>query len=367
MSVPAPGPFNRPLPPALRRPGVLARVLPLGALVLLQLTCADGPGSPLAPEAPPPAADSGSTGASAAGSGNQAPVAVITEPVSCDSLTCAFDGTGSSDADGSIANYVWRFGNGGIIGGAARSSHTYTYAEAGTYTTVLTVTDDAGATGVDSVMVTVLPNRPPEASFTWSCTALECSFDGGASSDPDPADSVVAWAWSMGDAANTSLSGETVSFTYDEAGEYTVALEVTSSDGATASVAEDVTVEAPASGAPEAVIGPPTGLPKLAPWSLVRNPSLGRQGVNAPWPDRARVGRGQRQAHFASLEEHPDRPSGSGAPAELDPAPVTAEPRVRSSSCPRLTPLESIPSTTPAGLQRQAHAAACPRFEGFSR
>ncbi len=93
----------------------------------------------------------------------------------------SFDGSGSSDADGTIAGYAWNFGDGTAHGTGATPSHTY--AAAGTYTVTLTVTDDDGATGTVSHDVTVAaepPNQAPTAAFTSSATFLVAGFDGSA-------------------------------------------------------------------------------------------------------------------------------------------------------------------------------------------
>ncbi|PLX24430.1 MAG: hypothetical protein C0600_13060, partial [Ignavibacteria bacterium] len=68
-------------------------------------------------------------------------------------LLVSFDGSGSSDPDGTITGYVWDFGDG--IGSSTQMSPSYTYTNAGTYTAQLTVTDDTYATGVDDVTITV--------------------------------------------------------------------------------------------------------------------------------------------------------------------------------------------------------------------
>ena len=73
---------------------------------------------------------------------NAAPTAVIAAP-SCDDNVCEFDGTGSSDTDGTIVSHEWDFGDGGLVGTGASTSHTYT--AGGNYTVTLTVTDDDGA------------------------------------------------------------------------------------------------------------------------------------------------------------------------------------------------------------------------------
>jgi PKD repeat protein len=67
-------------------------------------------------------------------------------------LTVEFDASGSNDTDGSIVSYAWNFGDGAYDTGSTLS-HTYT--ASGTYTVMLTVTDDDGDTGSTTHVVTV--------------------------------------------------------------------------------------------------------------------------------------------------------------------------------------------------------------------
>ncbi len=69
----------------------------------------------------------------------------------------SFDGSASSDPDGTIAAYRWDFGDGSSAAGA-RSSHTYQ--SPGTYTVRLTVTDDKGLAATLSQSLVVAPGGP---------------------------------------------------------------------------------------------------------------------------------------------------------------------------------------------------------------
>jgi len=172
---------------------------------------------------------------------NVAPTAAFTSQAT--NLTVAFDGSGSSDSDGTIASYAWDFGDGGT-GTGAKPNHTY--ATANTYTVKLTVTDNGGLTDsiTKAVTVTAAPpaNVAPTAAFTSQATNLTVAFDGSGSSDSDG--TIASYAWTFGD----SSTGTTVqpSHTYATAGTYSVKLTVTDNGGLTDSITKSVTVTAPA-------------------------------------------------------------------------------------------------------------------------
>ncbi|WP_251358463.1 S8 family serine peptidase [Kangiella sp. TOML190] len=77
-------------------------------------------------------------------------------------------------------------------------------------------------------------NQAPNASFTFSCADLSCSFDGSGSNDPDG--SIASYAWSFGG------SGATTNHTFGSAGTYAVTLTLTDNDGATDNATQQVTV-----------------------------------------------------------------------------------------------------------------------------
>ena len=74
-----------------------------------------------------------------------------------------FDGGASFDIDGTITSYQWDFGDGTTVAGQAVS---HAYAAPGTYTVTLTVTDDLGATGSDTSVVSVFSAATPTAGTT---------------------------------------------------------------------------------------------------------------------------------------------------------------------------------------------------------
>src|SRR5207249_1673923 len=161
---------------------------------------------------------------------------------------CDFDATGSFDPDGTIASYLWQFGDG--TSSSAPTVH-HAYATGNQYPVSLTVTDNSGATGV--VMVRVRANAAPVASFTVacsgptgtalgtlsvvnaapvaaftsSCNGLTCTFDGSGSSDSDG--TITQYHWSFADGSRTVAEalGATASYTFAAGGTYTVTLIVT--------------------------------------------------------------------------------------------------------------------------------------------
>lgn len=93
--------------------------------------------------------------------GNNAPVASFTN--NCTDLACSFDGSASSDSDGSIVSYSWNFGDGNSASTATASN---TYSANGTYTVTLTVADNEGATNSTSQSVTVSDGTEPPVEMT---------------------------------------------------------------------------------------------------------------------------------------------------------------------------------------------------------
>lgn len=90
-----------------------------------------------------------------------------------------FDATASSDADGTIVNYAWNFGDGETAVGKIVE---HEFKLAGDYTVILTVTDNAGATGTDTMIITVVdppkaPNVLPEAAISASTEKRSLHFE----------------------------------------------------------------------------------------------------------------------------------------------------------------------------------------------
>jgi hypothetical protein len=73
-----------------------------------------------------------------------------------------FNGSGSSDPDGTVSSYSWSFGDGSS--GATGVSTTHSYTHAGTFTVQLSVTDNSGSVAATARSLTVSPapiTHPP--------------------------------------------------------------------------------------------------------------------------------------------------------------------------------------------------------------
>jgi C1A family cysteine protease/PKD repeat protein len=111
--------------------------------------------------------------------GNSPPVAVASAtPVSGQApLEVTFNGSGSSDRDGTIASYSWAFGDGSSQAGSNPAvSHIYT--SAGAVTATLTVTDNTGATDQDTVSITVSPD-PSKVVYVSDIVMSKSQVKGG--------------------------------------------------------------------------------------------------------------------------------------------------------------------------------------------
>ncbi len=158
--------------------------------------------------------------------------------------TIDFTAVTSTDEDGVIVSYEWDFGDG--TDGTGRSI-SHTYEAVGSYTVVLIVTDDRGATGKTQKTVYVEAGEPPgpAASFTASPTSggspLSVWFDASASTYPDGPGPLV-YTWDFGD--GSSGYGRTVSHLYvtSSARTYTVTLTVTAADSKAGTATKQISV-----------------------------------------------------------------------------------------------------------------------------
>jgi PKD repeat protein len=146
-----------------------------------------------------------------------------------------FNGSDSTDPDGTIVEFTWNFGDGEMASGMY-SNHFYT--SIGTYIVILTVVDNEEANNISSVEITVtggggpLPNHPPDAIIYVSETTIEIreSIDFNASESTDSDGTIVEYIWDFGD--GTYDSGMRVTYTYPNYGTFNVTLGVIDDEGA---------------------------------------------------------------------------------------------------------------------------------------
>jgi PKD repeat protein len=125
----------------------------------------------------------------------------------------------------------WTFGDGSNASGTLTPTHTFLTANQ--FTVTLTVTDDDGGVGSDTLVVTVRqPNRPPVADAGGPYTVNEgatVTLTGAGSSDPDPG-TTLSYAWDLDlDGQYDDATGVTAPYVGGDDGVRTVGLRV--SDG----------------------------------------------------------------------------------------------------------------------------------------
>ena len=174
-----------------------------------------------------------------------------------------FDATGSSDSDGEVVRYTWKFGD-GATGEGARPLHVY--AAPGTYRVDLEIADDSPTprnTARDHLDVVV--NARPVADAgpdRKAAVGQRVEFTAAASKDPDGR--IERYAWDFGDGA--SAEGEVVTHTYGEPGAYLVQLTVHDDTGHAAAADHD-DLRVMVNHAPVARLESP---PRIAPGDVVR-------------------------------------------------------------------------------------------------
>ncbi len=194
---------------------------------------------------------------------NQAPTAEANGPYTGSTGSfVSFSSAGSTDSDGTIASYLWTFGDGTT---STAANPTHIYASGGTKTITLTVTDNDGATSAPDTTTAVINVTPvADAGGPYSGTAgVTVNVTGAASTDSDGSISTYAWSWGDGTTSPASTFAPAI-HTYTTGGAYTITLTVTDDDGTTDSDTAVATIAANA--APTvSVTNPTSGLTVTGP------------------------------------------------------------------------------------------------------
>lgn len=144
----------------------------------------------------------------------------------------SFDGSGSSDEDGTILSYEWDFGDGRTAQGI---EVTHVYRQPGTYNGLLTVTDNVGKpnSAASDEFTVVVSLRPNMAALAQAVVAQEAfvnetvSFDASGTSDADG--SLLSYHWDFGD--GFQATGSKAFHAFKEPGSYRVVLSVIDDSG----------------------------------------------------------------------------------------------------------------------------------------
>jgi glucose/arabinose dehydrogenase len=135
---------------------------------------------------------------------NQPPTAVIqaTPTNGPTPLTVQFNGSGSSDPEGSALTYAWDLDGDGAYDDATGVTASWTYQSSGNVTAGLKVTDGGGATGTATQVISAGNSSPvpvistPTSSLSWKVGDI-ISFSGSATDPEDGTLPASALTWSL--------------------------------------------------------------------------------------------------------------------------------------------------------------------------
>ena len=153
--------------------------------------------------------------------------------------TVSFNASASSDPDGTIASYVWKWGDGTPDGSGKAPTHVFTVE--GVHSVGLYLTDSAGQTAAVGHGITVGDELPAAAysPSTYTPHAGQTVTFHATASDVDG--SITGYVWKWGDGTPDG-SGATATHVFTVEGVHSVGLYVTDSAGQTAAVGHGITV-----------------------------------------------------------------------------------------------------------------------------
>lgn len=162
-----------------------------------------------------------------------------TSYVNCNNFTFSFENESTSS---NVTSYYWNFGVPGLTGDTSSSATpTYTYADTGTYTLKLRVSNSIGCTDSTTSPVKVYPGFTPAFTTSGVCYQSPVQFKDATYAKYGTVDS---WAWNFGESGSATNTATTQDPThqYASASTYTATLTVGTSKGCSGSVSNAVTV-----------------------------------------------------------------------------------------------------------------------------
>ena len=125
--------------------------------------------------------------------------------------TITFDGSNSSDPEGDTLTFNWDFGDGGSASGKIVS---HSYSSAGSYTAILTLTDEYGATGTDEAIVTINEKPAPTGGGAVYIPTLSISETSISTSAIGEDTATISWSTSLFSTSRVIYSDEEESHSY---------------------------------------------------------------------------------------------------------------------------------------------------------
>ena len=163
---------------------------------------------------------------------NAVPIANAGGPYSSlEGQTITLNASGSSDPDGSIVLYEWDINNDGLYEyNSSSPTQSHTYAQQGTYTIRLRVTDNIGATNEATTTATI-SDTSPTANFTGSPTTGSAPLTVNFTNNSTGYDLPLSYQWDFDNNGTVDSALQNPSAIYTGQGIYSVKLTATDSDG----------------------------------------------------------------------------------------------------------------------------------------
>lgn len=159
--------------------------------------------------------------------------------INCDSYTFTFQNESSAS---NVTSYVWNFGvPNTTTDTSTQATPVYTYADTGTYTIKLKVSNKGGCSDSATSQVKVYPGFTPGFTVDGSCYQSIFKFTDASYVKYG---SISSWGWNFGDNSTTAdtSSLQNPTWQYASPGNTTVTLAITSTKGCSSSVSKTVVV-----------------------------------------------------------------------------------------------------------------------------